>query len=476
GVRFLLPRSFDGCGRRGGGVAARREPIQRDAPDREAEDSSGQPRIGCGVGAILGLQRRAGNHAVQRMLDARGERVQRAILDPTYEDEVFEVEEAKRRAKLADAAGGRIAANDPRKAALQTSAALSTRLPYAPPAQAAPGRLAAADPRKATTQSALVTSGLLPAPARPAPPAPGKLAAADPRNAMVEANLPLRAGVPQTLENLAKKREADEQKAREEAKAKEYSSFLASVGVEPPKHTEYFLKQIAHHYGRWAKAAAIANPDAYQKNETKEYKADLDNFLKLNLERDKKEKDTQEKTAEYEQQRKEYATRFEAMLAIVPKNTSAPAPVIALLEAVKAEIDTISSKSGNVSSNFGSDLQATASGAHSPGVVAMAGDAWSLGLYRFVKGDQAYRGPTKKGRRARRLPARTSPRPTSRPRSGKRRRARSTSTSTSGSRRETKTSMSTGTTWARHRRKRASLSARSSAWPGTTPTTSIHSV
>jgi hypothetical protein len=46
------------------------------------------------------------------------EPIRRAILDPSFEDEVFEVEAAKRQARLADSAGGRIAQDDPRRGVL----------------------------------------------------------------------------------------------------------------------------------------------------------------------------------------------------------------------------------------------------------------------------------------------------------------------------------------------------------------------
>lgn len=71
--------------------------------------------------------------------------------------------------------------------------------------------------------------------------------------------------------------------------------------------------------------------------------------------------------------------------------------MVALLKAVKAEIDLINTKGGNVSSNFAADLQASAKGTYSPQAIAIAGPAWSTGLFRFATGDQKYRGPHQKG-------------------------------------------------------------------------------
>ena len=116
--------------------------------------------------------------------------IRRAILDPTFEDDVFDIEEAKRRARVSDMQGGTIGANDPRKAMLTEHLQGTGRAP-GPPKETVgePGRIGAKDPRKAMLTEHLQGTGRAPGLPKETVGEPGRIGAKDPRKAMLTEHL-----------------------------------------------------------------------------------------------------------------------------------------------------------------------------------------------------------------------------------------------------------------------------------------------
>ena len=159
--------------------------------------------------------------------------------------------------------------------------------------------------------------------------------------------------------------------------------------------TAGYVTKLRFLYKRWETAKGIG-----VKGEITDTKADLDRHATVGAKNDREEQKVAALIAAREKQKAEYDQRFSVLLTQVPtriQSVPLQTEVVALLKAVKAEIDLINTKGGNVSSNFASDLQASAKGTYSPQAVANAGPAWSSGLYRFAASDQKYRGPHQKG-------------------------------------------------------------------------------
>ncbi len=93
------------------------------------------------------------------MLPVAAPVIRRAILDPAYEDDVYDIEEGKRRAKVADMQGGRIKADDPRRSALTEHLLGSGRASGGKAVQAEPGRIGAKDARKSMLTEHLQGTG-----------------------------------------------------------------------------------------------------------------------------------------------------------------------------------------------------------------------------------------------------------------------------------------------------------------------------
>ena len=85
--------------------------------------------------------------------------VRRVILDPAYEDDVYDAEEGKRRAKVADMQGGTIKPNDPRRAVLTEHLLGSGRASGAKEPAGEPGKIGAKDPRKSMLTEHLQGTG-----------------------------------------------------------------------------------------------------------------------------------------------------------------------------------------------------------------------------------------------------------------------------------------------------------------------------
>jgi len=85
--------------------------------------------------------------------------IRRAILDPAYEDDVYDIEEGKRRAKVSDMQGGTIKADDPRRSILTEHLLGSGRASGAKAAPGEPGKIGAQDPRKSMLTEHLQGTG-----------------------------------------------------------------------------------------------------------------------------------------------------------------------------------------------------------------------------------------------------------------------------------------------------------------------------
>jgi hypothetical protein len=385
---------------------------------------------------------------VLRLRRTGGDQVVRRLLDPAYEDEVFE--QATQRTRLEVASVGTIAMDDPRRSVLTEHLEGTERAASAKGAAPAVGRIAAADPRRSVltehlegTERAASAKGAAPAVGRIAPadprrsvltehlegteraaspraaaPAVGTIAPADPRRSVltehlqgteraasprvagpavskIAANDPRLDPVEANLILIRKRKEAEEAKAKEAAREQAFQQFVTTSNLVLSDQTESYAKKLRLNYKRWVEAKAVG-----EKKEILETKADLDRFATVDAKRDRDEKLLAAQIAAREKQKAEYDQRFTSLVALVPTKVTDPtlrAEVVALLRAVKAEIDLINTKGGNVSSNFAADLQASAKGTFTPLAIAIAGPAWSTGCHRFAPGDQKYRGPHQKG-------------------------------------------------------------------------------
>jgi len=302
------------------------------------------------------------------------------LLDPAFEDQVFA--DANRRDRDDVGAVGTIAANDPRRAPLSTHLQETGRAATATAATPTPGKIAANDPRTTQLTTHLQETGRA---AKPQPPAPGRIAPADPRRDVVAANLPVR----------GTRKAAEEVKAKEAAQEQVFQQYVSAANLLLSDQTAGYVTKLRFLYKRWVTAKGIG-----VKGEITETKADLDRHATVGAKNDREEQKVAALIAAREKQKAEYDQRFSVLLTQVPtriQSVPLQTEVVALLKAVKAEIDLINTKGGNVSSNFASDLQASAKGTYSPVAVANAGPAWSSGLYRFAASDQKYRGPHQKG-------------------------------------------------------------------------------
>lgn len=221
-------------------------------------------------------------------------------------------------------------------------------------------------------------------------PAPGKVAANDPRKAALEGHLSGLATAPQRYDALVTDREEKERLAAEAQREAAWTGYLAEKSIDVADQSEGFLKNLKGAFLAWhgAKGAkAKQQPRKELDQFLKGAAADRSNVLGMRAYKERQAQDA------------DYAARFATLLGTVAQGSDKAQnqQVDALLRDVKGQIDTISSKSDNVSANFASDLQATAKRTYPPGVVMVAGDYWADSFYRFANGDQHYRGPHQKG-------------------------------------------------------------------------------
>ena len=251
----------------------------------------------------------------------------------------------------------------------------TSKKPAAPPHHH-PGKIAANDPAAQLNTHPRN---------RPPTPTPGKIAANDPRLHAVASNLPVR----------GTRKATEEAKAKEAAREQVFQLYVSGANLVLGDQTASYVTKLRLLHKRWETAKGIG-----VKGEITDTKADLDRHATVGAKSDREEQKVAALIAAREKQKKEYDQRFTVLLAQVPtriQNVPLQTEVLALLKAIKAEIDLINTKGGNISSNFATDLQASAKGTYSPQAVANAGPAWSSGLYRFAASDQKYRGPHQKG-------------------------------------------------------------------------------
>ena len=304
------------------------------------------------------------------------------LLDPAFEDQVFA--DANRRDRDDVGAVGTIAANDPRRAQLSTHLQETGRSTTPTTPTPTPGKIAANDPRQAQLNTHLQETGRSTTPTTPTP-TPGKIAANDPRLHAVASNLPVR----------GTRKATEEAKAKEAAREQVFQLYVSGANLVLGDQTASYVTKLRLLHKRWETAKGIG-----VKGEITDTKADLDRHATVGAKSDREEQKVAALIAAREKQKKEYDQRFTVLLVQVPtriQNVPLQTEVLALLKAIKAEIDLINTKGGNISSNFATDLQASAKGTYSPQAVANAGPAWSSGLYRFAASDQKYRGPHQKG-------------------------------------------------------------------------------